>query len=197
MAKSILGAINLALKNNLNLNFHRNIFESSSLCRDFRKNKRQNIVIKENTVPQEKTFDIEPAWIKKCDFPDENTNNVLFNGIKFADLPIVHIRVSKNNTIFMLTDAIGGTKEVRSCGVEGFKNTKKGTNIAAQATAVTFSSKCLKKGYNQVRVAIKGLGPGRMASIKGLEMGGLDIISITDKTPFVIGGNRPRKQRRI
>nr|ADV40235.1 putative mitochondrial ribosomal protein, S11 [Latrodectus hesperus] len=82
-------------------------------------------------------------------------------------------------------------------GVEGFKNTKKGTNIAAQATAITFSSRCLKKGYDQVRVVIKGLGPGRMASIKGLEMGGLNIVSITDSTPYVLGGPRARKQRRV
>lgn len=25
---------------------------------------------------------------------------------------------------------------IRSCGMEGFKNTRKGTNIAAQATAI-------------------------------------------------------------
>lgn len=28
----------------------------------------------------------------------------------------------------------------RSCGVEGFKNTRKGTNIAAQTTASTLSA---------------------------------------------------------
>ncbi|GBM99350.1 28S ribosomal protein S11, mitochondrial [Araneus ventricosus] len=167
------------------------------LEREFRKNKRQNIVIKEDTVPQEKSFDIEPAWIKKCDFPDENTPDTLFNGVRFADLPIVHIRVSKNNTIYMLTDSKGNSKEVRSCGIEGFLNTKKGTNIAAQATAISFSTRLLRKGFSQVRVSIRGLGPGRMASIKGLEMGGLDIISITDRTPVMFGGNRPRKQRRL
>ncbi|PRD29124.1 UNVERIFIED_CONTAM: 28S ribosomal protein S11 [Trichonephila clavipes] len=137
------------------------------------------------------------AYSIKCDFPDETTDNMLFNGVRFADLPIVHIRVSKNNTIYMLTDAKGSPNEIRSCGIEGFKNTKKGTNIAAQATAISFSTRLLRKGFNQVRVAIKGLGPGRMASIKGLEMGGLNIVSITDKTPVVHGGNRPRKQRRL
>jgi len=28
---------------------------------------------------------------------------------------------------------------IRSCGIEGFKNTRKGTNIAAQATAISIS----------------------------------------------------------
>lgn len=34
----------------------------------------------------------------------------------------------------------GEVKVYRSCGIEGFKNTRKGTNIAAQATAISFSS---------------------------------------------------------
>ncbi len=29
---------------------------------------------------------------------------------------------------------------VHSCGMEGFKNTREGTNIAAQATAITLAS---------------------------------------------------------
>jgi len=33
----------------------------------------------------------------------------------------------------------GVLRLIRSCGIEGFKNTRKGTNIAAQATAVTIS----------------------------------------------------------
>ncbi|GFX75614.1 28S ribosomal protein S11, mitochondrial [Trichonephila clavipes] len=196
MSALVKELVNLSIQK-YKFDFQRSIFTSNILEREFRKNKRQNIVIKEDKVPQEKSFDIEPAWIKKCDFPDETTDNMLFNGVRFADLPIVHIRVSKNNTIYMLTDAKGSPNEIRSCGIEGFKNTKKGTNIAAQATAISFSTRLLRKGFNQVRVAIKGLGPGRMASIKGLEMGGLNIVSITDKTPVVHGGNRPRKQRRL
>ncbi|KAG8189235.1 hypothetical protein JTE90_013763 [Oedothorax gibbosus] len=178
-------------------NLYRNFYTTNLIEREFRKNKRQNIVIKEDVVPQEKTFDIGPAWIKKCEFPDENTNDRLFDGVRFADIPIVCIRVSKNNTIYMLTDSKGKGIEIRSCGIEGFKNTKKGTNIAAQATAITFSSRIKRKGFEQVRVTIKGLGPGRMASIKGLEMGGLNIVSITDRTPYILGGNRPRKARRV
>lgn len=34
----------------------------------------------------------------------------------------------------------GKIEMVRSCGVEGFKNTRKGTNIAAQATAITIGT---------------------------------------------------------
>jgi len=71
-------------------------------------------------------------------FPTAETPDQLFDGIRFADLPICHIKTSPNNTIIMITDTTG-TEQLayRSCGVEGFKNTRKGTNIAAQATAIT------------------------------------------------------------
>lgn len=34
----------------------------------------------------------------------------------------------------------GAAKLIRSCGIEGYKNTRKGTNIAAQATAISFTT---------------------------------------------------------
>lgn len=54
----------------------------------------------------------------------------------FHSLPIVNIRTSPNNTIINVTDSNGVPRLIRSCGIEGFKNARKGTNIAAQATAV-------------------------------------------------------------
>lgn len=41
-------------------------------------------------------------------FPTEDTPNMLFKGIPFKDVPIVNIRVSKNNTIFSLSDGKTG-----------------------------------------------------------------------------------------
>lgn len=73
-------------------------------------------------------------------FPDADTPNRLFNGIPFKNLPIMNIRVSPNNTIVSMTDYKGAVHLIRSCGVEGFKNTRKGTNIAAQATAITLGT---------------------------------------------------------
>jgi ribosomal protein S11 len=49
--------------------------------------------------------------------------------------------------------------------MEGFKNTRKGTNIAAQATAISLSMKAIERGFKQVRVTVRGLGPGRMVSM--------------------------------
>lgn len=95
-------------------------------------------------------------------FPDENTPTQLFNGVPFDQLPVINIKTSPNNTIISVTDAKGTPQILRSCGMEGFKNTRKGTNIAAQATAISLSGRALERGIKTVRVAVRGLGPGRM-----------------------------------
>ncbi|XP_037074187.1 28S ribosomal protein S11, mitochondrial-like [Pollicipes pollicipes] len=130
-------------------------------------------------------------------FPDENTPNILVDGVKFSDLPICSVRVSKNNTVFSISTSQGLVKMIRSCGMEGFKNTKKGTNVAAQATGIAMAVRALNKGYKNVRVLIRGLGPGRMSSVKGLQLGGLNIVSLTDATPVTWNCYRPRKARRL
>ena len=70
-------------------------------------------------------------------YPDASTPTTLFNGIPFRETPIAHIQTSKNNTIINITHPYGESIVYRSCGVEGFKNARKGTNVAAQATAIT------------------------------------------------------------
>lgn len=59
----------------------------------------------------------------------------------------------------------GVIKMTHSCGIEGFKNTRKGTNIAAQAAAITLTGKMISDGYKNVRVRVRGLGPGRIVSV--------------------------------
>jgi len=130
-------------------------------------------------------------------FPDVNTPNMLFGAVKFSEVPICHIKSSSNNTILHVTKANGERIMIRSCGMEGFKNTRKGTNIAAQATAISLAARVLELGIHTVRVKIQGLGPGRMSSIKGLTMGGLKIISVTDNTPVSWNPLRSRKQRKL
>ncbi|GBP44590.1 28S ribosomal protein S11, mitochondrial [Eumeta japonica] len=134
---------------------------------------------------------------KKNIFPTVESDNLLFDGVPYKNLPICNIRVSPNNTVITLTDDAGNVKLIRSCGIDGFKNTKKGTNIAAQTTAVSLAGKAIDKGYKTVRVRVRGLGPGRLAAVKGLQMGGLDIVSVTDNTHVSWNPPRPRKARRL
>ncbi|XP_076067455.1 mitochondrial ribosomal protein S11 [Oratosquilla oratoria] len=131
-------------------------------------------------------------------FPDEKTPDLLFDGVRFAELPIVHVKVSKNNSLMALTDAKGKTVMIRSCGMEGFKNTRKGTNVAAQATAVSMAVRATSRGFKNVRVKVQGIGPGRGSAMKGLTMGGLSVVSITDVTPISWNSSpRPRKAKKL
>lgn len=57
--------------------------------------------------------------------------------------------------------------------------------------------KCLEKGVHTVRVVVHGLGPGRSSSLKGLQMGGLTVVSLTDATRVSDNPPRARKARRV
>ncbi|XP_059211038.1 28S ribosomal protein S11, mitochondrial [Centropristis striata] len=120
-----------------------------------------------------------------------------WGGKKFEELPIVHIKATYNNTHVQLTESSGQSLVRTSCGTEGFKNIKKSTPIAAQTAGLSAAAKATAKGLTYVRVVVKGIGPGRQSAIKGLTMGGLEVVSITDNTPVPHNGCRPRKARRI
>ncbi|XP_006152920.1 28S ribosomal protein S11, mitochondrial [Tupaia chinensis] len=118
-------------------------------------------------------------------------------GKKFEEIPIAHIKASYNNTQIQVVSAANQPLARTSCGTEGFRNAKKGTGIAAQTAGIAAAVKAIGKGITHVRVVVKGLGPGRLSAIKGLTMGGLEVISITDNTPIPHNGCRPRKARRL
>lgn len=120
-----------------------------------------------------------------------------WGGKKFEELPIAHIKATYNNTHIQVTNSEGQYMVRTSCGTEGFKNAKKSTPIAAQTAGISAAAKATSKGITFVRVSVKGLGPGRLSAIKGLTMGGLEVVSITDNTPVPHNGCRPRKARRI
>ncbi|KYN08899.1 PREDICTED: 30S ribosomal protein S11, chloroplastic [Trachymyrmex cornetzi] len=130
-------------------------------------------------------------------FPDADTPNRLFNGVPYKELHILNIKSTPNNTIMTLTHFSGKVLLLHTAGIEGFKNAKKGTNIAAQQAAITLGNRVLESGVNTVRIRVQGIGAGRMSSIKGFQMVGLNIVSITDDTRVSWNPPRPRKQRRI
>ncbi|KAI1889773.1 hypothetical protein AGOR_G00166380 [Albula goreensis] len=124
-------------------------------------------------------------------------SSLRWEGKKFEELPIAHIKATYNNTHIQVTDSQGQYMVRTSCGTEGFKNAKKGTPIAAQTAGISAAAKAQVKGVKFVRVVVKGLGPGRQSAIKGLTIGGMEIVSITDNTPVPHNGCRPRKARRL
>nr|XP_029715832.1 28S ribosomal protein S11, mitochondrial-like [Aedes albopictus] len=177
----------------------RTIHQSAALLKvEDRKAMLASLPGKDEGTVGERAIDIDSLITKKERiFPDASTPTTLFNGVPFNEIPICNIRVSPNNTIITICDAKGVPQFIRSCGIEGFKNTRKGTNIAAQATAISICTKAIERGYKSVRVTVRGLGPGRMSAIKGLEMAGMNIVSITDTTRVSWNPPRPRKQRKL
>ncbi|XP_034280571.1 small ribosomal subunit protein uS11m [Pantherophis guttatus] len=124
-------------------------------------------------------------------------SSLRWDGKKFEEIPIVHIKATYNNTHIQVFTAEKVPLVLLTCGYMGFKNAKKSTALAAQTTGIAAGNKAAKKGVHHVRVVVKGLGPGRLAAIQGLTLGGLEVISITDNTPVPHNGCRPRKARRL
>eukprot|EP00794_Sanderia_malayensis_P009819 gene9819-10827_t len=112
--------------------------------------------------------------------------------VMYHELPIIFVNATYNNTMFTITDHNG-----KYAGALGFKGAKRGTNHAAQTAGEAAAKKASSLGIGRVRVKIRGMGPGRQTSIKGLLAGGSEIVSITDVTPIPHNGCRPPKQRRI
>lgn len=120
-----------------------------------------------------------------------------FDGIPFEELPIVHVKASRNNTLVTVTDHKYNIITYTSCRLEGFKNARKKTNIAGQTTGVAAGQRLIRRGIRTVRVLVRGLGPGRMTSIQGMATAGVKIVSITEQSALPELGPRPRKIPRI
>ena len=145
----------------------------------------------------EGTVEVQSSSEQQLMHPDAFTPDMLFDNVPFKQLHIINIKSTPNNTIMTTTDAAGNVILLHSAGIEGFKNAKKGTNIAAQQAAITMGTRTLENDIKTIRVRVQGIGAGRMAAIKGLELAGLKIVSITDDTRVSDRPPRPRKQRRV
>jgi small subunit ribosomal protein S11 len=109
----------------------------------------------------------------------------------------VCIHASENNTIVTFTDLEGGVLCWASAGSSGFKGTRKSTPYAAKVAAESAALKAAPFGVQSVIIELKGLGPGREQSIRGLQAAGLNLDSIVDITPIPHGGCKPRRRRRV
>ncbi|WWO97045.1 MAG: 30S ribosomal protein S11 [Candidatus Dasytiphilus stammeri] len=110
---------------------------------------------------------------------------------------IAHIYASFNNTIVTITDRQGNALGWATSGCSGFRGSRKSTPFAAQVAAERCVESVKDYGLKNLEVLVKGPGPGRESSVRGLNTSGLQIISITDVTPIPHNGCRPPKKRRI
>ena len=116
---------------------------------------------------------------------------------KNVGLGVVHVHASFNNTMVSLTDKSGAAIGWASAGAEGFNSSKKSTPFAAAQVTKLIVDKMKAVGVTQIEVVVAGIGGGRDSALRMLGASGVDILSITDKTPVPHNGCRPRKSRRV
>ena len=108
-----------------------------------------------------------------------------------------HIQATFNNTIITITDPQGNTLCWATVGSSGFKGSRKSTPYAAQWAGRNVARMAEEIGLREIDIFIKGPGPGRESAIRALMAAGLQVTSITDKTPLPHNGCRPPKKRRV
>src|SRR3989338_1692100 len=110
---------------------------------------------------------------------------------------VAHINVSYNNTLIAIGDNKGQIIAWSSSGLLGFKGSKKSTPYAANMVAKDVVEKSKKYNLTNIKIVVKGVGPGRESAIRGLAGTGLNILAIQDNTPVAHNGVRRPKPRRV
>jgi small subunit ribosomal protein S11 len=108
-----------------------------------------------------------------------------------------HIQATYNNTIITLTDLHGKVIAWSSAGVKGFAGPKKSTPYAAGVIVKDAVDKSEPYGLKEVNVFVKGIGSGREAAIRALNVCGVAVLSVKDVTPIPHNGCRAPKPRRV
>lgn len=109
----------------------------------------------------------------------------------------IYVQSTSNNTICTLVDAKGNPVTWTSAGSVGFKNARKSTTYAAQATAEKIAAKSLERGFFLVRIVMKGTGFGKQSAVRALLKSGLRVSDIHEVTPLPHNGCRAPKKRRV
>jgi len=116
------------------------------------------------------------------------------------NLPVgrIYIRSTHNNIQVCLTDDRGNVIAWSSAGHAGLKHTKKGTPYAgARAMEVLLDKITNNVNIGELKVFVKGVGPGREPALRVLFSRNFNITYIADITPIPFGGPTPPKPRRV
>jgi len=102
----------------------------------------------------------------------------------------LYIQSTYNNTLLTLTDTKGNALAASSSGALGFKGARKGTPYAASKIGELLSEKADKMGMREVDIVIRGVGSGRESAMRSFVANGIQIRSISDRTPIAHNGTR-------
>ena len=134
--------------------------------------------------------DTKPATEGSVNASKKSTKKQVINGV-------AHINISYNNTIIDISDLKGDIIAWSTSGLLGFKGARKSTPYAANMVAKDVFEKAKKYNLMNIKVIVKGIGPGRESAIRGLAGPGLNFTSIQDATPIAQNGVRRSKPRRV
>jgi small subunit ribosomal protein S11 len=109
----------------------------------------------------------------------------------------IYINAGFNNTIITLTDDNGNVILWSSAGHAGLKNTKKGTPFAGTKAMEVLLDKMKNINIEELKVYVKGVGPGRESALRILFSKNYKIGLIQDITPIPFGGPTKPKPRRV
>ena len=107
----------------------------------------------------------------------------------------MYVTATFNNTLVTVTDDHGNTLTWSSTGKVGFSGSRKSTPYAATKAIEETVDQARNFGMQEMKVFIKGPGPGRDAALRVLRNSGMRISLIADVTPIAHNGTRPRKQK--
>lgn len=107
----------------------------------------------------------------------------------------LYLTATFNNTIITITDQSGNTLCWSSTGKVGFSGSRKSTPFAATTAIEQALNEATEYGIKELKVFIKGPGPGRDAVLRVLRNREFRISLIADVTPIAHNGTRPRKKK--
>ncbi|PIQ72789.1 30S ribosomal protein S11 [Candidatus Roizmanbacteria bacterium CG_4_10_14_0_2_um_filter_36_35] len=117
---------------------------------------------------------------------------------KIVERGRIYITATFNNTIVTITTEKGDPIVTGSCGMHGFSGTRKSTPYAATTTTEAALKKAIDNfNFQSADIFIKGIGPGREASLRAVKSSKIEINRIIDITPIPHNGVRPPKVRRV
>jgi len=110
----------------------------------------------------------------------------------------IYITATFNNTLVTITDERGNPLLTGSTGMYGFTGTRKSTPYSATITTEGTVKKAITNyDLKTVDIYVKGIGPGREASLRAIKESSLEVNKLIDMTPVPHNGVRPPKIRRV
>ncbi|XP_053405695.1 28S ribosomal protein S11, mitochondrial-like [Mercenaria mercenaria] len=140
---------------------------------------------------------VDPEYLPGGEYiPTASTYEHMVDGIRFDELPRIYINATYQNTIISAHTKTNDCLSYQSGGRVGFKNTRKKTAVCGQTVGLAVGMDLLKKGHKNACIIVSGQGAGRLPAMKGVQLSGVNIVSVTDMT-YPDFASRPRKARRL